>query len=335
LSRKGLLAVAVILLLGAFAATQVDLAWLLSAATSTTPEAKVAEQGKPSAGTRATLAWPQGPNAPQYAGPGGGGTDPRMAVRTPASAKPSDAKTASLAKPAEAPRSAPEPQRPASADSAKFDVVRIDPEGASVFAGRAPPNARVTVLVNEQPVASATANESGEWSTVIERSFPPGEHKLSLRAKLGGQGRETDGQSARITIAASPPRPAPTATQVATSARTASPPAPITFVYDEDTFTEPGRKQAAALTEFLKQRNLQTVTLSGHADPRGSDEYNMELSRRRLETVERYLRQAGYTGKVVLQPMGKREPYPAPQRAQMSREEAFQLDRRVELRATP
>ena len=118
-------------------------------------------------------------------------------------------------------------------------------------------------------------------------------------------------------------------------ARPLSAPAPITFIYDEDTFTENGRRIASALTEYVKQRNLQTITLTGHADNRGSDDYNMELSRRRLESVARFLREAGYQGKLVLLPMGKREPYADANRARMSSEDAYQLDRRVELRATP
>ncbi len=85
-------------------------------------------------------------------------------------------------------------------------------------------------------------------------------------------------------------------------------PAPITFPYDEATVTATGRKQAAALSDFLRQRKLDVVTLSGHADERGSDEYNMQLSRNRLESVARYLRDTGYAGKLVLLPKGKSEP---------------------------
>jgi len=61
----------------------------------------------------------------------------------------------------------------------------------------------------------------------------------------------------------------------------------------------------------------------------------MELSRNRLESVARYLRESGYTGKLVLVPKGKSEPYSGPGRNQLSKESAFQLDRRVELRLGP
>ena len=72
--------------------------------------------------------------------------------------------------------------------SSTFDVVRIDPEGASVFAGRAPANANVTVLANDKPVATAKANEDGQWATVIDRQFTPGDYQLSLTAKPAAPG---------------------------------------------------------------------------------------------------------------------------------------------------
>jgi outer membrane protein OmpA-like peptidoglycan-associated protein len=210
--------------------------------------------------------------------------------------------------------------------SSTFDVVRIDPDGSSVFAGRAPANASVTVLANEKPVAMAQANEDGQWAAVIDRQFAPGEYQLSLTAKPSGAVTQLSGQSVRITIASSA-RPTPADVKVVG----ALPPAPVTFPYDEAGFTAIGRKQAAALSEFLRQRKLDAVTLSGHADERGSDEYNMQLSRSRLESVARYLRDSGYAGKLVLLPKGKSEPVPNVNRSKLSKEDAFQLDRRVEL----
>ena len=60
----------------------------------------------------------------------------------------------------------PESAQPAP-DSSKFDVARIDPERASVFAGRAPPNAEVTVLANGQIVATTKADENGQWAIAV------------------------------------------------------------------------------------------------------------------------------------------------------------------------
>jgi outer membrane protein OmpA-like peptidoglycan-associated protein len=219
--------------------------------------------------------------------------------------------------------------------SSKFDVVRIDPEGASVFAGRAPPNAQVTVLANGEAVATTKADENGQWASVVEHPFSPGEYRLSLRARSNESPTDTIGGSVRITITADPhPRPAPSPSMKASAQRkeaVPSPPAPITFAYNETNFTPVGRQRAAALSEFLNNQKLASVTLSGHADERGSDEFNIELSRQRLETVAHYLRESGYTGELKLIPKGKREPYPSADRDRLPREDAFQLDRRVEL----
>jgi outer membrane protein OmpA-like peptidoglycan-associated protein len=218
-------------------------------------------------------------------------------------------------------------------DSSKFDVARIDPERASVFAGRAPPNAQVTVLANGQIVATTKADANGQWATVVEHPFAPGEYELSLRIRSTGSPAEMVGGSARITIAANehpPPALAPSPKAV-TQRDDALPPAPITFDYNESSLSTAGRQQAAALSEFVNKRKLASVTLSGHADERGSDEFNMELSGQRLKTVAQYLHESGYRGDLKLIPKGKREPYPMADRERLPKEEALRLDRRVEL----
>jgi outer membrane protein OmpA-like peptidoglycan-associated protein len=205
-----------------------------------------------------------------------------------------------------------------------FDVVRIDP-GASVFAGQAPPNSEVAILADGKPVATAKADETGAWAAVTERRFAPGEVELSLRAK-SRDGRETAGQRVRVAIAA-PSRPESTLDAVAAREM----PIPITFVYNEATFTRDGRLAAARLAAFLIAQGTKTVSLTGHADERGTDPYNIELSRQRLATVATYLRERGYSGEFQLIPRGRAEPYAGVDRPSLSKEAAFQLDRRVEM----
>lgn len=236
-------------------------------------------------------------------------------------------------------RSDPRPAEDRTAPTSTFDVVRITSDGAAVLAGRAPAHSRVTILVNAEPIATVKADRNGEWLVVIDHEFKPGHYQLSLRAKPGGVGPDLIGQSVRITVAPSARAPLadagasslPTKVAAAQKRQALLPPAPITFVYDKTDFTPAGREGAAALSEFLRQQKLASVTLSGHADERGSDEYNMELSWRRLDSVAHYLRESGYAGKLVLLPKGKSEPFLSPDRWRLSREDALQLDRRVEL----
>ena len=227
------------------------------------------------------------------------------------------------------------------ATSASFDVARIASDGPAVFAGRAPAGSDVTVLANAEPVAAVKADGNGEWAVVIDRRFAPGEYRLSLTAKPSGDGRELIGQSMRVTVASSARPPLKRAgassspTKVPPTGTGPIPPMPIRFAYDSTNFTPVGTREAAALSDFLREQKLASATLSGHADERGSDAYNMELSRRRLDSVARYLRDPGYAGRLVLVPKGRSEPFLSPERWKLSREDALQLDRRVELHLAP
>jgi outer membrane protein OmpA-like peptidoglycan-associated protein len=259
-------------------------------------------------------------------------------VLTAPSAKQTNEASRSRIAPSEQSRIAPSESAQTEPDSSKFDVVRIDPEGASVFAGRAPPNAQVTVLANGETVATTKADDNGQWAAVVEHLFAPGEYQLSVRTRSTGSSTDTIGGNVSVTIAAKEnPPPAristPSAMAAAPRKETApSPPMPITFAYNESKLSLTGQQQAVALSQFLNKQKFTSVTLSGHADERGSDEFNMELSRQRLETVAHYLYQSGYTGELKLIPQGKRQPYLAPDRERLPKEDAFQLDRRVELR---
>jgi outer membrane protein OmpA-like peptidoglycan-associated protein len=208
-----------------------------------------------------------------------------------------------------------------------FDVVRIDPQGSSVFAGQAPPNSSVSILANGRALATATADETGAWAIVTDRKITAGEHEFSLGA-VSKQGAVTAGETVQIVVA---PPAAVTSIPEPTARTAQSSPAPITFVYNDTTFTTDGRRAAELLAKHLISQQPATVSLSGHADERGSDAYNIELSRRRLLVVADYLRDNGFVGKLELIPKGRSEPYTAIDRRSLAREDAFQLDRRVEL----
>jgi outer membrane protein OmpA-like peptidoglycan-associated protein len=215
--------------------------------------------------------------------------------------------------------------------SLTFDVVNIDPQGASVFAGQAPINSSVSVLANGREVATATADETGAWAIITNHKLAAGEYEFSLSARSPQHG-VTAGQSVRMVIAPEAPHVASSATRGAVSQPLA--PDPITFVYNDTTFTAQGRRAANLLAKRLIEQQPAMASLSGHADERGSDLYNMELSRRRLSVVADYLRESGFVGKLELIPKGRSEPYAAIDRNALPREEVLQLDRRVELLST-
>ncbi len=69
-------------------------------------------------------------------------------------------------------------------DAPSFDVVRLSPDGDSVFAGRAPPGSTVTILLDGEAIGTVEADERGEWVFLPDRPLSPGSHELALRATL-------------------------------------------------------------------------------------------------------------------------------------------------------
>jgi nucleoid-associated protein YgaU len=63
-----------------------------------------------------------------------------------------------------------------------FDVVRINPQGETVIAGRALPKAEVTLLDGGNEIGKVTADNRGEWVFVPGQPLPPGSRELSLKA---------------------------------------------------------------------------------------------------------------------------------------------------------
>jgi len=361
-------------------------------------------------------------------------------------------------------------------DAPAFDIARIDPEGTSVFAGRAEPNTRITVTADGQEIGTAEVDENGEWTLTTETRIANPDAKLALfkaarseqhaaaeRAtansaasgtadgassadaatppspnkitdseaaagntppsgegvdepkpksagavtanmlkdlegmvaearseaqqsteagapaagtapktaqqqlanipqtpqqfadappqQLGETHAPVDGEAAAAAAPASTPHqhsaatlpapvtppsaPPPGSAQLPPAAQTATPsisvPVPVTFVYNEATLTSEGNRAASLLLEYLRIKRFPKITLTGHADERGTNELNMNLSRERLETVARFLREGGYTGQLELIPKGKTEPYLGVVRGDFSQEDLWQLDRRVEL----
>jgi len=73
---------------------------------------------------------------------------------------------------------APSPRTPS------FDVIRVNPEGDTVIAGKAPPGSEVQILDGETVIGTVKADERGEWVFIPEMPLSPGSRNLSLKAVL-------------------------------------------------------------------------------------------------------------------------------------------------------
>ncbi|MBM3489790.1 MAG: peptidoglycan-associated lipoprotein Pal [Alphaproteobacteria bacterium] len=67
----------------------------------------------------------------------------------------------------------------------------------------------------------------------------------------------------------------------------------IFFDFDKADLRPEGRAQVEKWAAWLKQYPQVTVTVEGHADERGTREYNLGLGARRADTAKRYLVQLG------------------------------------------
>lgn len=67
----------------------------------------------------------------------------------------------------------------------------------------------------------------------------------------------------------------------------------VYFDFDAYTLTDAGIQQLAALSGYLKQNPGKALTIQGHADNRGSNEYNLALGESRAYAVQRFLTDTG------------------------------------------
>ena len=109
---------------------------------------------------------------------------------------------------------------------------------------------------------------------------------------------------------------------------------PINFRTNSAELTERGRHFARDMAVYLDEQRPGNITLYAHTDPRGSEEYNLELSRRRGEAVKRFLRDQGVTPLIRVEAMGESRPFPLDprDRNRHTQAERWQMDRRVELK---
>ena len=163
----------------------------------------------------------------------------------PEQAKPGESKPAETA-----------PSKPTSVPS--FDVVRIEPTGEGVIAGRAQPGWAVTLESGGTKIAETKADEEGAWSVVLHKPLPAGDHSLTLRAAspdgtqaLTGQepvqvavGKPSEEVAQKETPAEEPAKEAaPAAPEEQTPAEAQTPEAPQTEQHAEAPQAVPGQPE--------------------------------------------------------------------------------------------
>jgi nucleoid-associated protein YgaU len=123
----------------------------------------------------------------------------------------------------------------------QFDIVRVEPDGDTVVAGRAAPGAKVELRDDERALASVAADDSGQF-VILPEPLTAGSHHLRLAARVdNGESRLSDVVEVEVaphnipspSVVASAelpeakPKPAaPSPTALAVSSSAPNPPAP-------------------------------------------------------------------------------------------------------------
>jgi nucleoid-associated protein YgaU len=81
-----------------------------------------------------------------------------------------------------------------------FDVVRINPNGDTVIAGRAEPGAIVVLRDGEAVLGTVTADGRGEWVLLPETPLSPGAHRLNLLMNDGSGGQVASAQDVLVVV---------------------------------------------------------------------------------------------------------------------------------------
>lgn len=101
---------------------------------------------------------------------------------------------------------------------------------------------------------------------------------------------------------------------------------PLRFGFNEATLSSEAQSRLSDLAQCIKGAGSGRIELAGHADERGTEEYNLQLSQKRAASVKKYLVDLGIQAN-QLKTVGYGENRPL---EQGSSEEAWAANRRVE-----
>jgi nucleoid-associated protein YgaU len=144
-----------------------------------------------------------------------GKTPPMAASLTDTKAPEADTKVARLpSQPAAPETTAPKAEQPAAEAPAagagavvapgisvpSFDVVRAEPDGSVVIAGKAAPNSKVEIVIGSKIIGNGIAGPEGDFAVVVEEPLKPGDHQIVLRSTTPDNVVATSPETAVVSI---------------------------------------------------------------------------------------------------------------------------------------
>lgn len=97
-------------------------------------------------------------------------------------------------------RAADAPPVPKSPVQPSFDIVRVNPDGNAVIAGRAAPNATVTITNKGKSIGEVRADGRGEWVLLPKKALPAGDHELSVSADGKKKGEKVQSERSVVLV---------------------------------------------------------------------------------------------------------------------------------------
>jgi nucleoid-associated protein YgaU len=87
-----------------------------------------------------------------------------------------------------------------SSEKPTFDIVRVNPQGDTVIAGRARPNSEITVLQDDKVIGRAQADKRGEWVLLPQTPIAPGTHTLTIVSRRADGTEVSSDQSVVVVV---------------------------------------------------------------------------------------------------------------------------------------
>ncbi len=63
----------------------------------------------------------------------------------------------------------------------RFDILRVEPDGSTVIAGKGEPGAKLEIVDGDKVIASLEVGSSGDFAAVLDSPLTPGDHSIELR----------------------------------------------------------------------------------------------------------------------------------------------------------
>ncbi len=165
---------------------------------------------------------------------------------------------------------------------------------------KTPPKEQAAEKGSQAPSGDAKAGDgkgAAKQDGVSEESIPAGNKQGTLDSKGQVAKGGKDGQPGEA--AAKGGKGGKGSAEAATSEIDASAIKDIYFDYDKADLRAESRDVLKALADLLKKNKGATLTIEGHCDARGTEEYNQALGQHRAESARAYLVNLGIARKRV------------------------------------